>query len=191
MNRYIIYSDGSLKGNWALRNEKPLRGGYAAIICDEKDNIINEVYGGFLNTTSPRAEIYGVLAGLKAIEEPSEIIIKSDSQYVVGTVNDNWLSQILKNPDKFSNADLWIQVAELLDFHKVTFVWIKGHADNEINNKADALAQFSAKLLNLPEDEYINNSKEVGEPLVSKFKTRRSNGFDSRQENGTVVYSLG
>ena len=152
MNNYIIYSDGSLKGNWKTKDTIPLRGGYSAIICDKEENILKEVYGGFINTTSPRAEIYGVLEGLKAIKEPSNIIVKSDSQYVVGTINDNWISRILDSPDEFSNVDLWIQVAELLDFHNVTFEWVKGHANSELNNKADALAQFAAKCLNLPTD---------------------------------------
>ena len=191
MNKYIIYSDGSLKGNWKTKDEKPLKGGYAAIICDENENIIKQIYGGYLNTTAPRMELYGVINGLATITEPSEITVISDSQYIVNTVNDNWLYQIINNPDSFSNIDLWTKLEELLNYHKVTFVWTKGHANNEMNNLADNLAQFAARALNLPEDEYINKSKEIREPLVSGSLSRRSNRSDSGQENREVLYSLG
>lgn len=82
MSKYIIYTDGSLKGTTTKR------GGYSAIICDESENIIQEIYGGFINTTSNRMELKGVLEGLKCIKEPSEITVISDSQYVVNTINE-------------------------------------------------------------------------------------------------------
>lgn len=191
MNKYIIYSDGSLKGNYLNKDKKPLKGGWASIICDENNNIITELFGGFINTTSPRMELMGVLNGLKYIQEPSDITVVSDSQYVVNTIEDNWIKTILEKPDNFSNVDLWVELARFLQYHKVHMIWIKGHADNILNNYADKLAQFAAKCLNLPEDEYINYSEESRKSLVSKFETRRSNGFDIRSEDGTFLYSLG
>lgn len=191
MNNYIIYSDGSLKGNYATREEKPLRGGWSSIICDNNNNIIVELFGGNLKTSAPRMELTGVIEGLKWIQKPSNITVISDSQYVVNGINDNWLLNILQNPEDFSNVDLWVRLAELLVFHNVTMVWTKGHADNEMNNKADKLAQFAAKMLNLPEDEYCNSSKETRESLVSKLKARRSNGSNTGCENGEIMYSLG
>lgn len=183
MNKYIIYSDGSCKGNG--------NGGWSAIICDASEKIITELYGGFLHTTNNRMEIKGVLEGLKHIKEPSEITVVSDSQYVVDIISYGWLKGLLKNPENYANMDLWTEVSELLKFHDVNMVWTKGHADNEMNNRADKLAQFIAKALNLPEDEYFNNREESRKSLVPESGTRRSDGFDSRQENGKIVYSLG
>lgn len=184
MNKYIIYTDGSCKG---LRKS----GGWSAIICNENNEIIKELFGGFSNTTNNRMEIYGVLEGLKYIESSSSIVILSDSQYVVDTINHNWIWKMLQNPEEYSNMDLWWKVAAQLHYHHdVTVKWIKGHADNELNNRADKLAQFVANTLNLPEDEYINNSKENREPLVSKSTTRWPDGFDFRQKNGDVLYAL-
>jgi len=81
MNKYIIYSDGSLKGTDVKR------GGCSAVICDENQNIITELYYGCANTTSNRMEIIGVILGLDYIKEFSKITIFSDSQYVVNTIN--------------------------------------------------------------------------------------------------------
>lgn len=183
MNKYTIYSDGSCKGNGS--------GGWASIICNESHEVITELYGGSLKTTNNRMEIKGVLEGLKYIKEPSEITVISDSQYVVNTIDEGWLSKILLSPDNYCNIDLWQEMAQLLNYHNVTMIWTKGHASNEMNNRADKLAQFAAKLLNLPEDEYFNNSEENRKSLVPEFETRWSDGFNSRQENGEIVYSLG
>ena len=185
MLNYTIYTDGSCKG---IENR---RGGWAAIICDDSGNVLKELFGGFKNTTNNRMEIRGVLEGLKAIEEPSIITVVTDSQYVVNTINGNWIFKMMQEPEKYLNIDLWIQVVEQLSRHNVTLTWTKGHADNELNNRADKLAQFVANALNLPEDEYTNNSKESWKPLVSEFATWRPNGFDSGQKDGTVLYSLG
>lgn len=185
MNNYFIYSDGSCKGT------EIKKGGWSAIICDENNHIIYELYGGLQNTTNQRMEIMEVLEGLKSIKEPSNITVVSDSQYVIDTVNNNWLIKIINNPDTFSNVDLWIEMAQLLNYHNVKMVWTKGHANNNMNNRADKLAQFVAKALNLPEDEYINYRQKNRESLVPEFKTWRSDGFDSGQENGEILYSLG
>lgn len=86
MNKYIIFTDGSLKGNYLKKDEKPLRGGYAALIYDENLKLIREIYGGLLNSTSQRMEVMAVIEALKTITEPSEIKIISDSQYVISTL---------------------------------------------------------------------------------------------------------
>ena len=184
MNNYIIYTDGSYKSSTDT-------GGWAAIICDASDNIEKELYGGFSHTSSPRMEIYGVLEGLNFIKDPSEITIISDSQYVVNTINQGWLESIINNPAEYSHVDLWNKIAELLNKHNVKIIWTKGHANNEMNNRADKLAQFVARTLNLPKDEYFDNSEESRKSLVPEFETRWSNGFNTRQENGKIVYSLG
>ena len=185
MNEYIIYSDGSCKGV-TIRH-----GGWAAIICDSQNNLVKKIYGSLRNTTSQRMELYAAIEGLKAITEPSTIKVISDSQYVVSTINNNWLTKILENPEEFSNIDLWKQMALLLDYHNITFEWTKGHANNVMNNLADKLAQFAAIVLNAPDDEYTNHSKESGKSLVSKSETWGSNGSNIGSKNGEVLYSLG
>jgi len=185
MNKYIVYSDGSCKGTTVKH------GGWAAIICDNQEQIVNEIYGSLNNTTSQRMELRAAIEGLKAIKEPSEIKIISDSQYLVSTINDNWLPRILEGSGNFANIDLWEKMARLLEYHNVSLRWTKGHADNKMNNRADKLAQFAATVLNAPDDEYINNGKESREPLVSELEAWRSDGSYTGQKNGEVLYSLG
>ena len=144
-----------------------------------------------MNTTNNRMEIYGVLNGLDFIKESSNITIISDSQYVVNTINNNWIWTMMQNPDDYANIDLWWRIAAHLHYHNITIKWVKGHADNVMNNLADKLAQFGSKLLNLPEDEYFNHSEENRKSLVPESKTRGSNGFNLGWENGALMYSLG
>lgn len=188
MNKYYCWTDGSLKGKVG----KSSHGGWASIICDENGKIIKELYSGHRNTTNNREEIRGVLETLKYFKEPTELIITSDSQYVVNTINDGWVRKWFDNKDYTkSNLDLWFELLDYLDFHKVTMVWTKGHATNELNNRVDELCQFAANCLNLPEDEYTNNSKESGEPLVPKSETQRSDGINTGSEDRKITYSLG
>ena len=188
MNKYYCWTDGSLKGGTG----KSSKGGWATIICDASGKVIQELYSGYRKTTNNRMEIRGVLETLKYFKEPTELIITSDSQYVVNTINEGWVRKWFVNKDySKANLDLWFELLDYLDFHKVTMQWTKGHANNAMNNRVDELCQFAANCLNLPEDEYTNNSKEGGESLVSESETWRSDGTYSRSENGKITYSLG
>ena len=104
-------------------------------------------------------EIMGVLACLKYFKNPEIITIYSDSQYVVNSINKNWIDKWISEKDESKkNMDLWTQVCELLQFHTVKCVWVKGHDINEMNNLADILAVHAGECLNLPEDNgYIDN----------------------------------
>lgn len=153
MKKYICYTDGSFKSSISC-------GGWASIIYDEFGNTIKKLYQGYKNTTNNRMELMAVLETLKWFKEPSDITIVSDSMYVINTINEGWAKKWFEEKDySKSNLDLWFQVLDYLDFHKVTMLWTKGHASNIINNQVDELAQFAATCLNLPEDEYIDNSK--------------------------------
>lgn len=144
MYDYIIYTDGSCR--------KDNIGGWASVITTEDNMIVKTLYQGITNTTNNRAELYGVLETLKYFKTPMNLKIYSDSKYVVeGT---DWAQRWFQEKDySKKNLDLWFELLDLLKFHKVKLVWVKGHADNEFNNLADELAVHAAQCLNLPEDE--------------------------------------
>ena len=110
----------------------------------------------------------GVLETLKYFKDPTKIHIVSDSQYVVSSIVNKHVHKWFKENDLTKkNLDLWFQILDLLSFHDVTFEWVKGHADNDWNNKADLYAQHAATCMNLPTDiiTYEDNnvqSKEIG-----------------------------
>lgn len=133
-------------------------GGWAAIIT-KNGEIEKTLYRGYRNTTNNRCEIYGVLAILQYFKEPTDIKIYSDSQYVVNTINNKWaVKWIQDNDETKKNLDLWKQVVRLLYLHNVECVWVKGHANNKLNNKCDLLCVHAAQCLDLPEDNgYIND----------------------------------
>ena len=165
MNKYTCYTDGS-----CIKNTKGYgNGGWASVIIDESGNVLEELYNGFTTTTNNRMELLAVLETLKYFKEPTEIKIISDSMYVVNSITNHWVEKWFENEDySKENLDLWIQVLELLNFHKVNIEWVKGHATSKYNNRADELAQFAANLINLPEDEYFVKSKKDRQSLVSK-----------------------
>ena len=185
MKKYKAYTDGSYQDSMGC-------GGYASIIFNEQGNKIKELYQGWKNTTNNRMEAMAVLETLKWFKEPIEITIVSDSQYVVNTINEGWVRKWYdeKNYSK-KNLDIWFQILDYLDYHKVTMEWTKGHANDIINNQVDELCVFAARCLNLPKDEFFNKSEETGKPLVSRFETRWSDGLNVRSKNGEIAYSLG
>ena len=132
-----IYTDGACSGN-------PGPGGWAAILI--AGNYRKELSGGEANTTNNRMELAGVINGLRALTRPCNVTIFSDSAYVVNAFNQNWIDKWMTNGWKNSakaevaNSDLWKELAVLTATHKVTFSKVKGHADDELNNRCDELA---------------------------------------------------
>ena len=133
----IIYTDGACSGN-------PGPGGWAAILI--AGNYKKELSGGEANTTNNRMELAGVINGLRALTRPCNVTIFSDSAYVVNAFNQNWIDKWMTNGWKNSsksevaNSYLWKELAVLTTTHKVTFSKVKGHADDELNNRCDELA---------------------------------------------------
>ena len=132
-----IYSDGACSGN-------PGPGGYGVILrCDRKEK---ELSGGEPHTTNNRMELSGVIAGLEALKFPCKVILQTDSRYVVDGIEKGWAKSWRRNnwikSDKKPalNKDLWERLLELLEVHEVRFVWIKGHAGYEENERCDRLA---------------------------------------------------
>ena len=178
MKKYKAYTDGSYQ-------ESIKAGGYASIIFNEKGDKIKELYQGFKHTSNNRMEALGVLETLKYFKEPVDITIVSDSMYVVNTIKEGWVRKWYNERDySKKNLDIWFQILDYLDYHKVTMEWTKGHSNDEINNQVDELAVFAAQCLNLPEDEFFNKSKEIRKPLVSEFSTWWSNGLNVGSKNG-------
>lgn len=137
MKKISLYTDGACSGN-------PGNGGYAAILI--YNGIEKEICGGERDTTNNRMEILAVIKGLESLKEACEVTVYSDSQYVVGAINQGWINGWRKNGWKTSskspvkNQDLWQRLCALIEKHKVEFVKVKGHSDNEYNNRCDVLA---------------------------------------------------
>ena len=137
MKHVDIYTDGACRGN-------PGRGGWGAVLVYK--GIEKELSGGEPMTTNNRMELSAVIAALSALREPCEITLTSDSKYVVDAVTKGWArswqARGWVKPDKSPalNPDLWETLLKLLDYHDVTFVWVKGHAGHPYNERCDKLA---------------------------------------------------
>ncbi len=154
MKKVTIYTDGACSGN-------PGPGGYGAILQyrdNYRDNA-KELSGGFRKTTNNRMELLAVISGLETLKAPCEVTIFSDSRYIVDAVNKGWARRWKANgwrrnkKEKAVNPDLWERLLNLLKIHDVEFRWVKGHAGNEGNERADALAVAAANSDDLAIDE--------------------------------------
>jgi ribonuclease HI len=145
MAKITIYTDGSSRGN-------PGPGGWGSILISGDHQ--KEISGGFKFTTNNRMELMSVICALEALKtDGHEITIYSDSQYVVNSVDKGWVFNWIKNNKKDAkNMDLWKRFVSLYPKNKIKFIWVKGHADNQFNNRCDMLATTAAKLQNLPDD---------------------------------------
>ena len=136
MKHVSIYTDGACSGN-------PGPGGWGAILIYGK--VEKEISGGEPATTNNRMELISVITALAALREPCKVELYTDSQYVANAVNLGWLESWRKRDWKrkggeVKNLDLWLKLIPMLDTHEVTFIWVKGHAENEFNNRCDELA---------------------------------------------------
>ncbi len=144
MKEVTLYTDGACSGN-------PGAGGYCAILIYK--GIEKVVCGSERETTNNRMELIAVINGLKALKEKCAVKIYSDSQYVVDAFNKGWLKEwVSKNwrtagKGDVKNVDLWQELLSLTDNHVVEFIKVKGHADNEYNNRCDKIAVSEYKKL--------------------------------------------
>lgn len=138
MKTVDIYTDGACTGN-------PGNGGYCAILIYK--DIEKTVSGTEKNTTNNRMELLAVINGLKALKEACSVNLYSDSQYVVDAFNKGWIYDWqLKGwktagKSDVKNIDLWKDLLSLTKKHTVKFIKVKGHSDNEYNNKCDKIAR--------------------------------------------------
>ena len=144
MKRVTLYTDGACSGN-------PGAGGWGGILMYGEH--VLEYSGGERQTTNNRMEIVAVIEGLSRLKFPCAVDVYSDSAYVVNAFEEHWLDGWKKSGWKKAdkkpvlNAELWEQLYELTRVHDVTFHKVKGHADNEYNNRCDKLARDAIKAL--------------------------------------------
>lgn len=136
-NNVNIYTDGACSGN-------PGPGGWGAIlVAGQKEK---EICGGSPDTTNNRMELTAVISALEALKRPCDVTLYTDSKYVVDAIQKGWAKKWRANnwmrtsKDKALNSDLWQQLLDKLEIHNVTFVWVKGHAGHEYNERCDRLA---------------------------------------------------
>ena len=137
MKKVTLYTDGACSGN-------PGRGGWGAVLLfgafEKQMSGVNE------NTTNNQMELTAVIEGLKALKEPCEVLVYSDSAYVVNAFNNNWIEGWQKNnwrnskKDPVANRELWEELISLTNIHKVIFNKVKGHAGDTYNEICDSLA---------------------------------------------------
>ncbi|MEA1917658.1 MAG: ribonuclease HI [Campylobacterota bacterium] len=136
MKKIYLFSDGSSLGN-------PGPGGYGTIIrYKDSEKILR---GGEAHTTNNRMELLGVIEGLNALKEPCDVLVTSDSSYVVKGINEwlqNWIKKEFK---KVKNPDLWKRYIEVSKPHKIEALWVKGHAGHEENERCDIIARTEAE----------------------------------------------
>lgn len=147
--KVIIYTDGACSGN-------PGPGGYGAVMQYGEHR--KELSGGFRKTTNNRMELLAVIEGLRTLTRPCEATVFSDSKYIVDAVNKGWARRWKANgwkrnkKERALNPDLWARLLNLLDAHDVSIRWVKGHAGNPGNERADALAVSASQSADLAID---------------------------------------
>lgn len=142
MDEVTIYTDGACSGN-------PGPGGWGAILMLGENR--KEISGGSENTTNNIMELTAVIEALKILKRPCKVNIYSDSAYVVNAFLQKWIYGWLKKGwktaggDPVKNKELWQELYSLTKAHDVTFNKVKGHADNEFNNRCDEMAVAESK----------------------------------------------
>lgn len=137
MKQIEIYTDGACSGN-------PGPGGWGAVL--RYNGREKEISGGEAQTTNNRMELTAVIAALECLKEPCAVELYSDSKYVIDALSKGWAVSWRKKgwvkSDKKPalNVDLWDRLLKLTEAHEMRYHWVKGHADNEYNNRCDALA---------------------------------------------------
>ena len=138
MEEITIYTDGACSGN-------PGPGGWGAILM--MGDVRKEISGGSENTTNNIMELSAVIEALKLLKRPCKVNVFSDSAYVVNAFNQKWIYGWIKKNwrtaggDSVKNKELWQELYSLTKVHNVTFNKVKGHADNEFNNRCDEMAR--------------------------------------------------
>ncbi len=142
MKKVEIFTDGACSGN-------PGPGGWGALL--RYNGHEKELWGGEVNTTNNRMEMTAVIEALKALKEPCDVTLTSDSQYVCNAITKGWAKKWQKNnwiksdKSKAKNPELWEELLALIDKHHIKIIWVKGHAGHPENERCDALARKGAE----------------------------------------------
>lgn len=152
--KVTLYTDGACSGN-------PGAGGYGAILVHVDLNGIKhekEFSQGYKMTTNNQMELLAVIVGLEALKKPCEVTVYSDSKYVVDAFKNKWIEGWIAkgwktaNKSPVKNVDLWKRLLKAKEAHDIDFVWVKGHAGHEYNERCDALAVNAYKSGDLKTD---------------------------------------
>lgn len=144
MEKVTIYTDGACSGN-------PGPGGWGAVLMYENNE--KEISGGKKDTTNNVMELTAALEALKLLKYPCEVELYSDSAYLVNGFDKGWIYGWQKNnwktasKEPVKNKEIWEEIYKLTKIHKVKFIKVKGHSDNEYNNRCDELARNAIKEL--------------------------------------------
>ncbi len=160
LKQVTLYTDGGCSNN-------PGPGGYGVVLIYQKKR--KELSAGYRKTTNNRMELMACIMGLKALKYPCSVKLYSDSQYVVNGIQKGWARRWkargwMRTPEEpAENADLWSQLLELCEKHRVELVWVRGHAGNRGNERCDELAKQAAGKLKgqLIDTAYENNQTRV------------------------------
>ena len=144
MKKVYIYTDGSCKSN-------PGPGGWCAILVYGKTEKV--ISGGAKETTNNRMELTAIIEALRALKEPCEVLLTSDSKYALDALingwAEGWKAKGWRKADKSPalNTDLWEELLSLVSKHKIEYNWVKGHAGHKYNERCDKIAQDEAAAL--------------------------------------------
>ncbi len=136
LKKVTIYTDGACSGN-------PGRGGWGAVLSYGKHT--KEICGGEADTTNNRMELTAAIRALQSLKSPCDVELHTDSNYLKDGITQwikNWKANGWKTANKkpVKNMDLWQELDEAISHHKIHWKWVKGHAGNEGNERADVLA---------------------------------------------------
>ncbi|MCM8711165.1 ribonuclease HI [Clostridium sp. SYSU_GA19001] len=154
MKSVTIYTDGACRGN----GKENSIGAFGILFM--YNGVKKEVKQAFRNTTNNIMELSAVIQALAMLKEPCNVKLYSDSAYVINAINQKWIDNWQKNGWKSStkepvkNKELWEKLIELMKYHKVEFIKVKGHSDNPYNNRCDELANEAM-------DELLNSNFNV------------------------------
>ena len=141
MTEVVIYTDGACSGN-------PGPGGWGAVL--RWNGTEKELHGGDPQTTNNRMELMAAISALEALNRPSQVRLHTDSKYLLDGIT-KWIAGWQRNGWRTSakrpvkNEDLWRRLVQAMDGHEVSWLWVKGHAGEEGNERADALARLGAE----------------------------------------------
>ncbi|NOK60942.1 MAG: hypothetical protein GFH27_549289n76 [Chloroflexi bacterium AL-W] len=166
LRHVTIYTDGACIDN-------PGPGGYGVVLISR--NHRKELSGGYRKTTNNRMELMAAFIALQSLKYRLKVTLYSDSRYVVDGMSKGWAESwrnkgwMRNKKDKATNVDLWAQILDLAAQHEIEFVWIKGHAGNEENERCDVLSMQAAQEKHLPPDSAYENNQTTGNITPSLF----------------------
>jgi ribonuclease HI len=138
MTEVVIYTDGACSGN-------PGPGGWGVVLC--WNGTVKELHGGDPQTTNNRMELTAAIQALEALKRPSRVRLYTDSRYLLDGIT-KWMAGWQRNGWRTTarrpvkNEDLWRRLVQAMNGHEISWLWVKGHAGDEGNERADALARF-------------------------------------------------